>query len=68
MKLTKKLVGAYARAFNSPEGRAVLDDLALVLGVKDFSQEVESSNELWYKSGQRDAYNYIETMITEGSK
>lgn len=68
MKLTKKLVGSYAHVFNTPEGRAVLDDLKEALGVVDFSHDVDNSNELWYRAGKRDTYNYIETMITEGSK
>ena len=68
MKLTKKLVGAYARVFNSPEGVEVMKDLALVLGADDFSEEVEDSNKLWYRAGKRDTYTYIKTMIEEGSK
>jgi len=68
MKLTKKLVGAYARVFNSPEGQAVLDDLIEVLGVDGFSNHISSSDELWYNAGKRDTFNYIKEMITEGSK
>ena len=68
MKLTKKLVGAYARVFNSPEGREVLEDLMETLGVKAFSELVEDSNKLWYRAGKRDTYTYIKAMIEEGSK
>lgn len=66
MKLTKKLVGAYAYAFNTPEGQEVLRDLREVSGVDAFTDTVDPI-EIAYKAGKRDMGLYIETMVKEGS-
>ena len=66
MKLTKKLVSAYAYAFSSPEGREVLRDLREVSGVDKFTDTVDPI-QIAYDAGKRDMGLYIETMIKEGN-
>ena len=66
MKLTKKLVGAYSYAFNTPEGKQVLDDLKMVSGFEEFTETNEPCD-MAYQNGKRDMYLYIATML-EGAK
>ena len=63
-KFDKKLVGQYAYAFTSPEGRAVLDDLKAISGYDEFL-ETKDPIEMAYQAGKRDMFLYIKTIVEE---
>jgi hypothetical protein len=74
----EKVVGAYRRAFNTPEGELVLQELAVFCGLapdpdmRDIQNQLShfagselSHAECAYRNGMQDLYRHIEALATE---
>lgn len=64
-KELEKLVSSYRRAFNSPEGQVILEDLRRLSSIDEQAGSDLTHSQCTYRNAMQDMYRYIEALISE---